>query len=1190
MRLKSIKLAGFKSFVDPTVVNFPGNLCAIVGPNGCGKSNIIDAVRWVMGESSAKQLRGENATDVIFNGSAGRKPTAIASIELLFDNSDGRIGGEYSAFGEIAVRRQVTRDAQSTYFLNGQRCRRRDILDVFLGTGFGPRSYSIIEQGMISDLVEAKPEELRVYLEEAAGISKYKERRRETENRIRHTRDNLDRLSDLREELGRQITHLERQAQAAERYQALFAEAGQKRIELLALRWQQLGQQISTLENGIRAREVALERVITEQLHHETESDRERIELAQENDRFNAVQGRFYSLGADVARAEQDIETREQRRRELNAELGDIERRDGLAVTEQTTEADRLQTEQQAFAQLQPELVRVEADDRAAALAVTQSESVADASRQAFDQAAAVLADYQRRVDVAGSRVEHLEQLVMRLDARRMVLEDERIRLDPDAHTGEVATLEERVAVLELQLRQARQQLDQLTLAIAGAVEDVARAEAAVDSARSRFQSLASEHASVAAVQQAALGRRDNSALAWLEAHGHGDSPRLGESVQVTGGWERALETVLGGALRAVVVENVADALIDVDALDRGDVMLVSGSRPAEAVAVTATTPAASAFATGGPPVAVSSGDRRPLLALVRWEHRLDTLLSGVFVADNLAEAQAVAATLGNGESVVTRDGIWLGADWVRVSRGVQVEAGVLERAQLLLRLRADADAAAAELERCQERLANARRQQRELEVQRGAMQEKLVDDNRRLGAVRADAGMRRVRLEEVRAQRERVEREHADLIRQIADERQQWDGVRTELGALTRQGDGLVAARVAALQARDAALGAVALTRQRLGDVREALHQLRLRAQAAEARRSAADAAVTRLQGLRNDLATRRARLQEALVEVEAPLGTLQAARQEAMAARAEVEQLLTASRGQIEQTNVRLRELEELRTRSARMVGEERVALDSERLNWQDLRTRRGGLADQVAELGASVELVAPKLDPAASVAQWETDLQRTEQRIVRLGPINLAAIDEYRAQSERKQYLDEQNDDLDAALTALSNAIREIDGETRLRFSDTFEKVNNRFKELFPKVFGGGSAELTLTGEDLLDTGVTLMARPPGKRNSSIHLLSGGEKALTAIALIMSIFHLNPSPVCMLDEVDAPLDDTNVGRFAQLIKEMAGDVQFIFVTHNKIAMEMADQLMGVTMQEPGVSRLVSVDVDKAVALAAS
>ena len=1172
MRLKSIKLAGFKSFVDPTVVNFPGNLCAIVGPNGCGKSNIIDAVRWVMGESSAKQLRGENSTDVIFNGSAGRKPTAIASIELLFDNSDGRIGGEYSAFGEIAVRRQVTRDAQSTYFLNGQRCRRRDILDVFLGTGFGPRSYSIIEQGMISDLVEAKPEELRVYLEEAAGISKYKERRRETENRIRHTRDNLDRLSDLRGELGRQITHLERQAQAAERYQTLFAEAGAKRVELLALRWQQLGQQISTLEQGIRAHEVELERVITEQLHHETESDRERVALAQENERFNAVQGRFYSLGADVARAEQGIESREQRRRELHAELTDIAGRDATAATEHSTEAARLQNEQQAVAQLQPELVRVEADDQVVGLEVTHAESGAVTSRQAFDQAAAALADYQRRVDVAGSRVEHLEQLVMRLDARRMVLEDERIRLDPDAHTGEVATLEERVAVLEQQLRQDREQLDQLTRAIATAVEDVARAESAVDGARSRFQSIASEHASVAAVQQAALGRRDNSALAWLEAHGYANSPRLGESVQVTGGWERALETVLGGALRAVVVDDVADALASVDALDRGDVMLVSGSRPAA--------PAATAGAVG----------RRPLLDLVRWQHRLDTLLSGIYVADNLAEAQVVAATLGNGESVVTRDGIWVGADWLRVARGVQVEAGVLERAQLLLRLRADADAAAADLEHAQEQLANARRQQRELEVQRGAMQEKLVDDNRRLGAVRADAGMRRVRLEEVRAQRERVEREHADLIRQIADERQQWDGVRTELHALTRQGDGLLGARVAALQARDAALGAVALTRQRLGDVREALHQLRLRAQAAESRRSAADAAVTRLQGLRNDLATRKERLQQSLVEAEAPLEALQTAREQAMSGRTAVEQLLTASRTQIEQTNVRLRELEERRARSARMVGEERAVLDSDRLNWQDLRTRRGGLADQAAELGASVELVAPKLDPAATVAQWESDLQRVEQRIARLGPINLAAIDEYRSQSERKQYLDEQNDDLDAALTALSNAIREIDGETRVRFSDTFEKVNTRFKELFPKVFGGGSAELELTGDDLLDTGVTLMARPPGKRNSSIHLLSGGEKALIAIALIMSIFHLNPSPVCMLDEVDAPLDDTNVGRFAQLIKEMSGGVQFIFVTHNKIAMEMADQLMGVTMQEPGVSRLVSVDVDKAVAMAAS
>ena len=1172
MRLKSIKLAGFKSFVDPTVVSFPGNLCAIVGPNGCGKSNIIDAVRWVMGESSAKQLRGENATDVIFNGSSGRKPTSMASIELLFDNSDGRIGGEYAAFADIEVRRQVTRDGQSTYFLNGQRCRRRDILDVFLGTGFGPRSYSIIEQGMISDLVEAKPDELRVYLEEAAGISRYKERRRETENRIRHTRDNLDRLNDLRQELGRQITHLERQALAAERYQALFAEAAQKRIELLTLRWQALGGQIGGLERSIREREVELERITTEQLHFETETDRERVVLAQENDRFNVIQGRFYALGADVARAEQEIEAREQRRREVGQELADVDRRDDSAATEFGAETSRLEAEQAAVAQLLPQLAEAETRDLAAAAEVTQAEGGADQRRAAFDAASSGLADYQRRVDVAGSRVDHLEQLVQRLDARRLVLEDERVRLDPDAHTGEVATLEERVAEFEAQLQSDRGRINDLAAAIRLAIEGVGKAEMQVETARRRYQSSASEHASVTAVQQAALGRRDSSAANWLARHGHGERPRLGESVQVEAGWERALETVLGGALRAVVIDDCDAAVPTLGALDKGEVMLVSGRRAG-------TLP-------GDAERARAPGTR--LLDLVRWERGLSSLLAGIYVADDVAHARAMVPALADGESVVTRDGIWLGADWLRISRGVQAEAGVLERAQLLTRLRGELDAAAAELERAQDALGAARREQRELEVQRGTLQDKLVEDNRRLGAVRADAGVRRVRMEEVRSQRDRVEREHADLVRQIGVERGQWETTRSELEGLTRQGTGLAEARTLALQARDTALGHVAVARRQLGDARETLYGLRMGAQAAESRRQGASAAVARLRALRADLAERKARLQLALEEAMAPLPALQAARQAAMADRAEVEKALTASREKMEQGNAHLRELEESRARAARLAGEERAALDARRLQWQDLRTRRGGLADQVAEQGANVELVAPQIDQAATVEQWEADLHRTEQRITRLGPINLAAIDEFRSQSERKAYLDEQNDDLDAALNALTGAIREIDSETRVRFRETFDRVNSRLQEVFPKVFGGGSAELELTGDDLLDTGVTLMARPPGKRNSSIHLLSGGEKALTAISLIMSIFHLNPSPVCMLDEVDAPLDDTNVGRYAGLIKEMSSEVQFIFVTHNKIAMEMADQLMGVTMQEPGVSRLVTVDMDKAMALA--
>ena len=1186
MRLKSIKLAGFKSFVDPTTVVFPGNLCAIVGPNGCGKSNIIDAVRWVMGESSARQLRGEALTDVIFNGSSARQPTSMASIELLFDNSDGRIGGEYAAFGEIAIRRQVSRDAQSTYFLNGNRCRRRDIMDVFLGTGFGPRSYSIIEQGMISELVEARPEELRVFLEEAAGISKYKERRRETETRIRHTRENLSRLSDLREELGRQLTHLERQAEAAERYQALFTEVGQVRLELLVLRWRGLGEDIAREAQVVRELEVSLEAALARQRRSEADMEAERAAQTMANERFNVVQGEYYSLGAELARVEQDIELRTRRGQALSAELARLVERLRDLIDQQAAASATLAAELAGRALLLPSVDGIADEDAAGQAQLADAVQLADQARARFESATQASADHQRQLDVAASRVEHLQELVQRLEGRRVNLQTEQEQIDPDAQHGAVTSLEARVVGMDTDLLRTRQQLAEVNDAVIAIQTLQHQREQAVVQARNAYQDAARESATLAAVQQAALGRRDNAAIAWFESAGLVDRARLGEALSVTSGWERALETVLGGALRAAVVDDLDRYAPLLATLARGEVMLVSGERrPSHAPTSTAPTSKASTSK-----ASTSTASQPTLAEHVRWDHEIGGLLNGVFIAEDVQAALALRASLAAGESVVTRDGVWVGADWIRTARGEHVEEGILERGQRVARLRGESDQRAAELDQAEQALAAARRELRDLEMQRGVLQETLVEDNRVLGLLRADASVRRVRLDELRAQRTRLGREYADIVAQIATERRQSEQHRDEVTQLGAQSTQLRDERAAALAARDTTNAAVTIARDALAAVRERLHALQLQQQAADARVLAAETAVARLGQTQGELTERQAALLQEQHSLAAPLPELTQTRQHTLASRARLETDLAQVRGEIDSATQRVRALDEERGEAMREGGETRATLDHRRLAWQDLRTRRGGIADQIGELGGNVEVLSGKLDATALPADWETRLTRLEQRIARLGPINLAAIDEYKTQFERKSYLDAQDADLVSAMATLENAIRQIDRETRARFKDTFEQVNARFQQLFPKVFGGGSASLELTGEDLLDTGVTLMARPPGKRNASIHLLSGGEKALTAVALIMSIFHLNPSPVCMLDEVDAPLDDANVGRYAELIKEMSSDVQFIFVTHNKIAMEMADQLLGVTMQEPGVSRLVSVDVERAVALAAT
>ena len=1159
MRLKSIKLAGFKSFVDPTTVSFPSNMAAVVGPNGCGKSNIIDAVRWVMGESSAKNLRGESMTDVIFNGSNTRKPVTQASIELIFDNSDGTLTGEYAAFAEISIRRRVTRDSQNTYFLNGAKCRRRDITDIFLGTGLGPRSYSIIEQGMISKLIEAKPEDLRIFIEEAAGISKYKERRRETENRIRRTHENLARLTDLREELERQLERLHRQAQAAEKYQEYKAEERQLKAQLSALRWQALNEQVGQREQVIGDQEVGFEALVAEQRNADASIERLRDGHHELSERFNQVQGRFYSVGGDIARVEQSIQHGQQRLRQLQDDLRDAEQ--ARLETESHLGHDRtlLATLGEELAMLEPEQELASASAEEAGAQLEDAEMAMQGWQEQWEGFNQRSAEPRRASEVQQSRIQQLEQSLERLAERQRRLEDERQLLVADPEDAAVLELGEQLAISEMNLEElaaAQQQTDEQLERLREQLQQMNREQ---QQAQGELQRMNGRIASLEALQHAALDP-GKGVGEWLREQGLEQRARLAEGLRVEPGWELAVETVLGADLQAVLLDDFNG--LDLGRLDQGELRLLS-------------------LASAG------SGQTGTLLEKVESPHDLSPWLAQVRPVETLEQALTLRASLAAGESLISRDGYWLGRHFLRVRRAAEAESGVLARGQELEGLYAERDereARLAEFEDSLEQLGQAQRAQEEI---RDQQRRRHQDESRQQGEFKAQLLASQTKLEQLSLRRQRLDEELSELGEQRALETEQLGEARLQLqdalDAMALDSE----QREALLSRRDVLRDGLDRVRQEARQRKDQAHQLAVRMGSLRAQHESTRQALERLEQQFERAIERREQLSLNLEEGEAPLEELRMKLEELLERRMGVEDELKFARLALDDADRELRDAEKRRTQAEQQAQLLRGQLEQQRLEWQALDVRRKALHEQLQQDGYDLHGVLATLPAEAGEAAWEAELERLAARIQRLGPINLAAIDEYQQQSERKRYLDAQNDDLTEALETLENVIHKIDKETRNRFRQTFDQINGGLQALFPKVFGGGNAYLELTGEDLLDTGVAIMARPPGKKNSTIHLLSGGEKALTALALVFAIFQLNPAPFCMLDEVDAPLDDANVGRYARLVKEMSEKVQFIYITHNKIAMEMADQLMGVTMHEPGCSRLVTVDVEQAVAL---
>lgn len=1168
MRLKHIKLAGFKSFVDPTTVSFPSNLCAVVGPNGCGKSNIIDAVRWVMGESSAKNLRGESMADVIFNGSNSRKPVGQASIELVFDNSDATLKGEYAGFSEISIRRKVTRDGQNIYFLNGAKCRRRDIVDIFLGTGLGPRSYAIIEQGMISRLIEAKPDELRVYIEEAAGISKYKERRRDTENRMRRTRENLERLTDIREELDRQLVRLERQAKAAERYAELKKEERQVKAELQALRYRLLDEQAKQQQKAISEHELRIEAFVTEHVSYESAIEKLRTQYLEQGDKFNEVQGVFYQVGAEIARIEQSIQHAQERNRQLQDDLAQVEKE--RSESRQHLESDQLKAEswQVELNEIEPELELLQSAETASGESLLEAEEAMQEWQQSWDEFNQRAAEPRHRAEVEQSRIQHLEQVQTRLLERIRRLEEESEAAVPEADSDEMPLLQDALGKIQLQREDQQQQIEQLAKTIEQNREAISESEEQLNEYRSQLQAARGRHASLEALQQAAV-TSDEKLDNWLTQHSLTAQPRLLEQLTVEPLWQPAVEMVLGEALQAVCVDGL-DSVVDMlGSLEQGSLVLMDSSRPVSAQAAGVSVPRLSEKASG-----VTDAT---------------ALLAAVYAANDLGSALSMRGQLAAHESVITPEGIWLGSNWLRIKRESDSQTGVLARqkelesvAEIISELEGKVDQLTAGVQEQRNSL-------KQDEARREQWRGELDTRNKHYHEQRSQLRAMEMRIEQDALQRQKTAQDIAEAKEQMNLESENLAQARTVLAEAIELMEKDTDEKETLLTRRDDIRSRLDQSRQRARHDKDKLHALAMRHQSIKTQLQSILETMDRLKEQTVRLDGRHEQLQSAVGESDDPTAAYQLDLEALLEKRIGIEADVAAARREVESVEQQLRDSEQRKAAVDNELQAQRGQLTEQRLAAQTVEVKRETIAKQLLEEGNALEQLLEQLPVDATEEPLETALTELHNRITRLGAINLAAIEEFKIESERKQYLDAQDKDLHDALETLENAILKIDRETRTRFKETFDQVNQGIKELFPKVFGGGHAYLELTGDDLLDTGVAIMARPPGKRNSTIHLLSGGEKALTAIALVFSIFRLNPAPFCMLDEVDAPLDDANVGRYAKMVQEMAEQVQFIYITHNKIAMEMAHQLMGVTMHEPGVSRMVTVDVNEAAELAA-
>ena len=1176
MRLKQVKLAGFKSFCDPTTFELPSQLVGIVGPNGCGKSNIIDATRWVLGESRATELRGESMQDVIFNGSLERKPSSRASVELVFDNSLGRIGGAWGGFAEISVKRVLTREGQSTYYINQQAVRRKDVHDIFLGTGLGPRAYAIIGQGTISRIIEAKPDELRVFFEEAAGVSKYKERRRETENRLADTRENLTRVEDILRELHGQISKLDAQAEVAGRYRAMEAERTQKQQWLWLIKRDDAQAEQQLLEKTAESLDLEIEGLQTGLRSAENRMETLREAVHQANDEVSRCQAAYYEVNSEISTLESQIRMIAQNRNQAQARLKSLEEQiqSARALSEgglQRRQEVEAQLEEAREQQATAEMALAEAEEQLAACEDEERER-----REALESARQAAHTAQQALQVGRVERRSHEEALAQMQERRQRLQASLSQLGDDASDQLERLALELGAAQEEEARTAEQQ-QTLEARLAEVQAERGPAQEALQAAVTKTTTIEARMAVLEQLQARMQG--ENQMRPWLEKHGLGeDTERIWQYIRIEPGWETAVEAVLRERVHALEAKSVQQVAAMLQEAPPGKVGLFLTDLPAGAA----------------PLPARPAGRLVPLASLVRCQDaRLKPImaewLDGFFSAESTEAAFAGRGQLPPGGRFVVREGHAIGRfDVVLFAMDSEGE-GVLARQQELQNLEREL--------RAQQLLGDEARQQAE---RIDAMATQLAEQVR---AAR-DASARAVR----RVSTATIEHERlAQAVRSREESRQRLSEEIEELAmrqagreeALQALVDGLAEAEEKA----EVASEELAAAREAAEMLETMLSSRRDHARESELAVRESAYAVRSLEQEIENLRERIARADEQLAQAdgnrERLLADLEGMSDEALREQLEVmlerrmeaEQALSEARGLADERSGELRRLDEERLRAERGQEPLRQRLIELRMKEQAARLTAEQMGEALAEASADLaelkaSLAALPLRPKPSWLQSE--VSRLAQAVARLGPVNLAALDELTAAREREVFLNTQSTDLQEAMATLENAIRTIDQETRSLLQSTYDTVNAEFGRLFPMLFGGGEARLVLTGGEILDAGVQVFAQPPGKKNASIHLLSGGEKALTAIALVFGIFKLNPAPFCLLDEVDAPLDDANTERYAKMVSAMSEETQFVFISHNKIAMEMAHQLIGVTMQEKGVSRLVAVDLTSAVELA--
>jgi len=1173
LRLKHIHIAGFKSFVDPVTLPASAQLTGIVGPNGCGKSNVIDAVRWVLGESKARELRGASMQDVIFNGSSGRKPASRASVELLFDNSDGKAAGQWSQYAEIAVKRVLTRGGDSSYWINNVQVRKRDMADLFLGTGLGGEAYAIIEQGMISRIIEAKPEELRGFLEEAAGVSKYKERRRETESRLRDTRENLDRVFDIREELGRQLEKLSAQAEVARRFIGLDADRTLK-TRFLALtrkreaqaRQAELARQREAARNDIEAKTAELRRL-------EAELERQRLVQFNATEALNQCQAHFYAESGEVARLEQEL-------RHLHA------------TRERLAQDIRLSGERQAATQAEQRAAEEEIEQRRRDLeqAEEQAEILSERAAQASENlpeadtawgaAQAVVADAQRDIaqleqttQLEAAHAAHAERAIKQLKARelRMLQEREHLAESDEAEVErqqrELETEQERVVRLRDYLDTARGEWPQHEARLA-------QARQARDAANRELHRLEAEAGALKKLQSSAH-QAESEGAAWLKRLGLESVPRLWQRIRVAAGWETAVEAALGEALAALAAQ-AEESWTEQPPEARFELLLPFVGAPTSLIS---------------PPS--GEGDLNPLADLIHTDDPLIARfladrLALAWASDTLRHAIAERSSLPPGGFITTRDGHRVTRDSLIFNAPEKGHQGLLARAREIERLEQAQEMAQAAVEEVAEEVIQAESALATARRQGEALQAQLAQAQNQVHAVQVSLVRVQEAARRVAERRAQIEKELNELYGQMAVDEAAWND------ASERQREAELQQEEARTRL-DTARAAGQAAEQKLHGMRESQRQAEREAQEAAFMQRSLTARLKELDERRQratrgqqELAVVFERLQAELVQAqESP--TL-AALDAALARRQTAESALTAAREALEGSNSALRDLDLARITTERALEPLKAREVALELKLQEARLNEARYTEELeGVVEALLENDAQDAGLAVHGEAWlKNELTRLEAEITVLGSVNMAALDELTTARERKQYLDDQAEDLETAASTLEEAIRRIDAETRTRLKETYDKVSREFKSLFTELFGGGEAQLLLTGEEILDAGLTVLAQPPGKKNSSIHLLSGGEKALTALSLVFAFFRLNPAPFCLLDEVDAPLDDSNTERYCALVAKMSDQTQFLFITHNRLTMEMAHNLVGVTMPEPGVSRPVVVDVEDAIRLA--